>query len=299
MRAFFVAALLIAGFGCAGPSFTMKPVQSDPMVFVGLATYHDHADAAAVRHDHPAIWSDADLRAILRRLLLQERGGLMDETRPPRPVFATDEIARLLPGLRNAFEAARPPDWVVFVLSAPMGSSAAPVVTSGAFFLENRRLHVILSNHRESVSPNAGERETLQAHPFRSLKGVRGQLTFDPPLYVVTSRANWLGGSSGPAASELVLDHLSFRDAANQANPGAPEVAMPASLSAPRGTGSPEAESEVGLLKVEVSKLREELAGLKRQLAEQAGELARLKTQPSTHPSVRPPNQPPRPSPGP
>lgn len=297
MSAFFVAALLIAGFGCAGPTFTMKPVQSDSTVFVGLARYQDHADA--VRHDHPATWSGADLRAILGRLLLQERGGLMDPTRPPRPVFATDEIARLLPGLRHAFEAARPPDWVVFVLSAPMGSSATPVVTSGAFFLEDRRLHVILSNHRESVSPNAGERETLQAHPFRSLKGVRGQLTFDPPLYVVTSRANWLGGSSGPAASELVLDHLSFRDVANQAHPGAPEVAMPASLSAPRSTGSPEAESEVDLLKEEVSTLREELTGLKRQLAEQAGELARLKAQPSAHPPVRAPTLPPRPSPGP
>ena len=299
MRAFIVAALLIAGFGCAGPSFTMKPVQSDPMTFVGLARYQDHAEAAAVRHDHPATWSEAELRAILGRLLLQERGGLMDPTRPPRPVFAADEIARLLPGLRHAFEAARPPDWVVFVLSAPMGSSAAPVGTSGAFFLEDRRLHVILSNHRESISPNAGERETLQAHPFRSLKGVRGQLTFDPPLYVVTSRANWLGGSSGPAASELVLDHLSFRDVTHQAHPGAPEVAMPASLSAPRGTGSPEVESEVGLLKEEVSTLREELAGLKRQLAEQAGELARLKAQPSTPPPVRAPHLPPRPSPGP
>jgi hypothetical protein len=266
MRVLLVGMLLLAGVGCAGPSFTTRPIQNDPLVFIGLASYQDRAEAAAVRHDHPAAWADADLRAILGRLLLQERGGLMDPTRPPKPVFATEEIARLLPGLRQAFETARPSDWVVFVLSDAAGTSTTPVVTSGALALENRRLHVILANHHEPVSPGTEAQEKLRVHPFRPMRGLRGGLAFDPPLYVVNSRANWLGGSSGAAAGELVLDHLSFLGTTHRA--------------APSPQGSPVADSEVGKLREEVSKLREELARVKEQLKEQTEELAKLRAQP-------------------
>lgn len=265
MRLFVVGILLLVGLGCAGPSFTTRPVHSDPLLFVGLSSVQDRADAAAVRHDHPVTWAEADLRAILGRLLLQERGGLMDPTRPPRPVFSADEITRLLPPLRRAFEAARPADWVVFVLSDRAGSPSPVTLTSGALAVADRRLHVILANHRESVTGGAESQKLLQGQPLRPLKSLRGGLTFDPPLYVVDTRANWLGGTSGAAASELVLDHAGFLGVAHQAAAGPSEPAT--------------ADSEIGALRREVSTLREELARLKHQLKEQAEELARLRSQ--------------------
>lgn len=79
-------------------------------------------------------------------------------------------------------------------------------IASGGLFLMDGRLHVILANHRERVSPGPDGAEAIRANPIRSLRATGGSLTFDPPTFVLASQANWLGGSSGPSASELVVD---------------------------------------------------------------------------------------------
>lgn len=262
MRPVVLGLSLIVWVGCAAPTFTTQVIQSDPQLFVGLSSFQDRAEAAAVRHDHPVTWTEAELRAILGRLLLQEQGGLMDSTKPPRAVFSADELLRLLPALQQAFEAARPSDWVVFALSDRAASSTS-TITSGALAVEQRQLHIILANHREAVSIGLDE---LRRNPVRPVRSLRGGLTFDPPLYIVKTQANWLGGTSGAAASELVLDHAAFFGTAQRAASGPAEA--------------PAADSEIGALKKEVSTLREELSHLKQQLKEQAEELGRLRSQP-------------------
>jgi hypothetical protein len=252
--------LLLCSAGCASPGFTTQPVRSDPQIFVGLSSFQDRVEAAAVRHEHPVTWTEGDLRAILGRLLIQERGGLMDSTKPPRPVFTSEELARLIPALRQAFEAARPADWVAFVLSDRAAPTGPSLLTSGALAVEQRRLHMILANHREPVSTSM---EEIRRSPFRPLRALRGGLTFDPPLYIVNTQTNWLGGTSGAAASELVLDYSAFLGTAQQGGPV--------------GTDTPTAASDIDALRQEVSTLREDLAHLKQQLKEQADELARLR----------------------
>lgn len=274
MRAILVGAILLACLGCAEPRLTTKPVRQEPTIIVGLATYDDGGKAAHVRHEHPAEWAAGDLHAVLTRLLLQERGGLMDTPRPPRAVFSQDEVRRLLPGLREAFRIARPSDWVVFALLDSAGATPEWTVTSGALFLEDRRLHVVLANHREPVPSGADGPDAIRADPFRSLRGVKGGLTFDSSPYVVASHPKWLGNFSG---SELVLDHSGFLEIARQAI-ATPTETLAMEKSPPPGL-KPEAthDSETAVLKEEVSRLREELARLKRRLAEQTDELARLK----------------------
>ena len=273
--------VVLACLGCAGPSFTSRMVRSEPSWSVRLDTYLDPSKAAEVHHDHPADWSASELHAILSRLLLQERVGLLDPARPPHEVFSADEIAQLVPGLREAFRSARPSEWIVF--SIARSADAAQEITSGGFFLLDKRLHVVVANYRERVLPGSEGAVAIGADPIRSLRGTGGSLTFDPPRFVFASQANWLGGSSGGSASELILDHKAFLVAAT--SPGAPITL----------SGAQASSSDIVSLREQVQRLEEEIARLKETVAAQGDEIARLKSrqieaQPS--PSTRSPKKP-------
>jgi hypothetical protein len=274
--------VLLAWLGCAGPSFTSRMVSSEPFWSVRLDTYLEPSKAAEVRHDHPADWSGSKLHAILSRLLLQEQVGLFDRKPPPRPVFSPEEIGQLVPALREAFLAARPSEWIVFYVARPAGSVLE--ITSGGLFLEDKQLHVIVANHRERVSPGPGGDDAVRASPIRSLRGAGGSLTFDPPAFVLASRANWLGGSAGPSASEVVLDHTAFLTAA--ISPGGLFRLSPAQGS----------DSDLVSLREQVSRLQAEIARLREKLDAQADELGRLKARQTQGEPPSPASPPKKPS---
>ena len=64
IKGIIAAVLMVGGVGCAGPVFSTQAVEDEPSLLVGLARYHDEAEATAIRHDHPVEWSKADLQAI-------------------------------------------------------------------------------------------------------------------------------------------------------------------------------------------------------------------------------------------
>ena len=272
-RGILTVIVLLCCLGCAGPTLTTRPVHRDATVFVGLARYADATQAAGIHHDHPIGWSDADLQAVLNRLLLEERMGLLAEARPAQAVFEPDEVPRLSAGLREGFRAAQPSEWVVFVLASPAGGAQEAAVTSGAAFVQERRLHVVIANHRASIPSGPGGMDEVRANPLRPLAAVKGTLGFDPARHVVASRASWLGGASGPSADELIVDHAAFLASAQRQVPG----------SAPVVQGKPD-DSEAVALRTQMKQLQEEVALLKEQLAEQTAELARLKSRSSGNP---------------
>jgi hypothetical protein len=266
-RGILPAIAVLFCLGCAGPALTTRPVHRDATVFIGLTRYADATKAAEVRHDHPVDWNDADLQTILSRLELQERMGLLAEARPALAVFEPDEVPRLSAGLNEGFRAAQPAEWVVFALASPAAGAREAAVTSGAVFVHERRLHVIIANHHARIPPGPGGFDEVRANPLRPLAAVKGALGFDPARYVIDSRASWLGGSSGPSASELVVDHAAFLASARRQPP----------VAAPVTQGRPD-DAEAAALRAQMERLQEEVARLKQQLAEQAAELARLKS---------------------
>ena len=250
-------------------------MQQDDRVVVGLAQYADPAQAAGIRHDHPAVWTNAEVEAVLSRLVIQERLGLFQAPPPVKEVFTSEQVAQLSDGVREAFRTARPSEWILFILTDPSGS--APVVTSGAVFLMDRRLHVILANLRFPFSPGTTDLGAVRANPVRPLRGMRGTLSFEPARYVTDVHNTWLGGSSSPSASELVLDHVSLLTAIRKETP-AP------SATAGTGRSAGGADTADAALRARVEQLQEEVALLKKQLSEQAAELARLKSLSSPKP---------------
>lgn len=272
IRGLLIGLVVAGGLGCAGPAFTTRPVQQDAHVVVGLAQYADAAQAVEIRHDHPAVWTEAEVEAVLSRLVIQERLGLFQAPPPVKEVFTSEQASQLSPRLREAFRTARPSEWIVFVLTDPSGS--APAVTSGAVFLMDRRLHVIIANHRVPLSSGTADFDAVRANPVRPLRGMRGTLSFEPARYVMDVHSTWLGGSSAPSASELVLDHVSLLAALRKETPALPAVS---------GSGQPAAGAAAAdaALREQIEQLKNELARVKQQLAEQAAELARLKSRSS------------------
>jgi len=278
---FILCSMFILCLGCAGSALTSRVVQEDPSWFVRLDSYQD-AGRSSGRYDHPAIWTTDDLFLILSRLLLEERVGLMDSVRPPKPVFSAEEITLLLPAIRDAFERATPREWISFALFPPSSSGLA--VTSGGMFLADGRLHVVVANHHTSLARDSEEVSHVRANPFLSAKGSGGVLTFESARFVRGTQANWWGGNN-ISASELILDHRAFL-----AFPKSPTAISPAASSGPVSTsplnsqpGSPTKETTD--THSALSRLQEEVERLKKKVEEQEREILRLKR--ATDPSFR------------
>lgn len=282
MRTFIpIAALLILCLGCAGPSFVSRPVPGEDPWLVRLQAYVEAGKAGGVRHDHPASWREEDLQTVLSRLYLAEQVGALDEKPAAKSVFTPEEVGRLLPAVREAFRLAQPSEWVTFFLAYPMGQGQG--VTSGGLYLEGQRLHVIVANYREAL-PAGEEGREVKANPLLALK-VRGrQLTFDPATYVVSTGSSWISGYGHPAGTEVVLDHGKFLASFK----AAPAAAIQVEATQPARAGERNGED----LQATVKQLQAELDRLKRRLAEQEAELARLKSGPEASKKKPVPKQP-------
>ena len=277
-RSFLLPVFCFLCLGCAQPSLTSRVIQQESSSFVRLDSYHD-AGGSSLHYAHPANWTEEELGAILSRLLLEDRVGLMDKPRPPRAVFSPEDIAFLSPAIRESFRLATPLEWIVFCLLR--FNESGYVVTSGGMFLEKNNLHIVLANHQTSVRNDSEELSRVRVNPFYSIKGSGGSLTFESSRFVAGVQANWSGGNKS-SASELILDHQSFlallkRTAGSSTSPHAigstPPVITPAPVVSPnRGQMSPDAD-----LQQAIRRLQDEVSQLKRKVEEQEAEIARLK----------------------
>jgi hypothetical protein len=274
--------------GCSSPPLVTRPVHTEPTWFVRLDTYQEPEQSRVPQYDHPAEWNETELVTILSRLLVQPEGGLLDRKRPAVAVFSAEEIARLAPILRTAFQQARASEWVSFMFSYPTGTNLE--VTSGAFFIANRRLHVVVANAREIVNQFETDIGLVRSNPMRSISGVHGHLTFDPARFIVETGANWSGGSNN-SASELVLDYREIHTVAppliaptanssnnigtNPASPQGPATGL-AALNA-RAAAENDLIRENRELTTQVRRLEAQVENLSQRLKEQESVLLQLR----------------------
>jgi hypothetical protein len=190
--------------GCSSAQLVTRPIHTEPTLFVQLDTYQESEKSKALQYDHPAEWNEAELATILSRLLVQPEMGLLNRRHPPVPVFTAEEVSRIAPILRTAFQQAQGSEWMSFAFLSPTGTNLE--VTSGAFFIVNRQLPVVIANAREVVNQFATDIGFIRKNPMRSIWGVNGHLTFDPAWFIVETTSNWSGGSNY-SASEFVLNY--------------------------------------------------------------------------------------------
>ena len=254
--------------GCASPVFITRAIEDEPSLLVGLARYHDEAEAEAIRHDHPVEWSNADLQAILKRLVIQEVGGLMDGSRPPQAVFAPEDLTHLIPALQHTFAMARPSDWIVFAVWGGSEHTQGLQVTSGGLFLQDQRLHILLANHRERVSSEEGI-QAIHNNPFHAFRDVNRNLLFYPTSVVTASRNNWIMSGFETPVSELILDYQALLAETRPETPTETEQATASEIPKIDPGTARTNDDALGTLREEISTLKEEISRLKEQIRPQ------------------------------
>jgi hypothetical protein len=277
MNAIMAAVLMLWMVGCASPGFIIQPVEDEPSLFVGLARAPDGSSDTEPRHDHPVEWSHADLQAILKRLVIQEKGGLMDSSGPPRAVFSPEDLTTLIPALQDTFNIARPRDWIVFAVWGASEHTQGLEVTSGGMYLQDQRLHIMLANHRERVSSEEDGIQAIHKNPLRALRDVNGRLMFYPTSYVIASGNNWFIGGFESPVSELILDYQALLATNPSEEPNRTEETTASEPSQAASNRARSTDPELDVLQEEISNLKEELSRLQHQINQQAEERSQIK----------------------
>lgn len=149
----FLAVCILAG--CAAPIQHTRPVHEGPTRAVTLeARYGYGQDGAAFRFAHPFRLTEAQWHRVLNRVQIQRRNWIIQigaRDAGPSPAFRDDERAYLARQLTTAFSEARPDEWVLFYLSRAT-ETGLNEITSGGFYAEGARLHLVLANYRLPVS---------------------------------------------------------------------------------------------------------------------------------------------------
>lgn len=275
VRSFLLLILLCLVSACAAPAIHTRPIQEEAEWFVRLDS-RAPADRTAIRYQHPATWSEQDLFAILSRLFLVQRVGMMDEPKPAREVFSVEDLQQILPSVTTAFQQALAHEWVAFAIIRNNGQEDR-VVTSGGLFQEAHRLHIVIANHRAVLTKSSPELVKLQNNPLYSVGGSGGVLGIEPSRYVVATKANWFGGHRA-SANEMVLDYDGYlahlrlpvrAPVTTQAPyPGQPDDnrASQASATSRRDETSSDPSTTIRRIELEIQQLKGQLADKERQL---------------------------------
>lgn len=154
-----------------GPERSAHPAMEEQERFVRLdARADDPRREGAARFAHPIVLSPAEWARILAGIRIQRRQDSVLFTRalePPTEAFAPDEIVYLSRALSETFAKARPDERVVFAMSKVLPSGLNEI-TTGGWFAEGARLHLLLANYRHSVTRTT-VRERLWNEPLRAI----------------------------------------------------------------------------------------------------------------------------------
>jgi hypothetical protein len=269
MKAIIAAILLVWTVGCANPGFIVQPVEDEPSLLVGLASASESSSEAETRYDHPVEWSNADLQAILKRLLIQEGSGLLDSSRGPQTVFSPEDLIHLIPALQKTFNSARPSDWIVFAVWGSAEHTQGLQVTSGGMYLQDQQLHILLANHRERVSSEEDGIHGIRKNPLHALRDVKRSLLFYPTSYVIESGPNWIMSGFGSPVSEIILDYQALLATNRLETPPETEEATLSEIPKTDRVTAPTTDVELSILQEEISTLKEELSRIKQQMKQQ------------------------------
>ena len=191
--------------------------EADRFVRLQVSTRDRHAESDQL-FSHPFHWSAEQWKPILRSIHVQKRGqGVFFFPSPNGPAlsaFTSAEVDYLSETLTRAFAQAQPSEVVVFGLTSPKTQEITEI-TTGAWFVKDTQLHLILGNYREAFTMS-NIRELLWQDPLHMIAGALYE--FVPgPYQSLTREDNGLGTFLIPEAPQLALTY-------QQLSLGAPPV---------------------------------------------------------------------------
>ncbi len=194
------------------------------------------ADGAG-RFAHPVALSPPDWMRILTGIRIQPRKDSLFFTtalEPPIEAFAQEEIVYLGRALSETFARARPDEWVVFGMSRVLPSGLNEL-TTGGWFAEGARLHLVLANYRHGATRST-VRERLWKEPLRAVAEPFYNVVQGEHQTVVKSTGLLAALASG-SGTEIVIEYRALLGAPPSAvRPASVEKAAPAPVAGPRLT---------------------------------------------------------------
>lgn len=199
----------LVGQSCASVTQTPVSIQEEQDRFIRVeGRYGDVRREANHRFDHPITIIPEDWRRILSSIRVQSHneGFLFISAKgPSEAAFSSEEISYLSPGFSKAFAEAHPDEFVVFGLARPRSPDITEI-TTGGWFVEGQRLHLILANYRQGVTmpqvrkrlwqdpllSNTSPSYDLLPGDYQSVgqgKGVAALLGSNPPELLIDYRA--------------------------------------------------------------------------------------------------------------
>lgn len=144
--------LATAVLGCGGPSRHVG-LTEQPDRYIRSVFPSESVPARTRNFGHPVVRSRADWAQLLGLLQVKSLTGfrLIGAEGDPEPAFRQDELVYLSEGIESLFSQIGPHEWVVFYLSAPHETGATEL-TTGALFLLDNHLHLLLTNYRHLVT---------------------------------------------------------------------------------------------------------------------------------------------------
>ncbi|NWF71453.1 MAG: SHOCT domain-containing protein [Nitrospirae bacterium] len=146
--------------------------EADRFVRLQVSTKDRVADGTQ-SFSHPFHWSAEQWKPILRSIHVRKRNqGILftfGPNGPTLPAFTPTEVDYLSETLTRAFAQAQPSEVVVFGLTSPKTREMTEI-TTGAWYVKDAQLHLILGNYREVVTMSS-VRELLWQDPLHMIAG--------------------------------------------------------------------------------------------------------------------------------
>jgi hypothetical protein len=145
----------------------------EPNRFVRLQAFPSHTfEDTQRRFAHPFNLEPDEWKIILSNVHVQPNirpNYFSSRMGPETPVFTPEDVTYLSQTLHLAFGKAQAEDVIVFALSYP-GPPQSTEVTTGGWYVEGTRLHLLLANYRATVSMS-NIREVLDREPLFEIVG--------------------------------------------------------------------------------------------------------------------------------
>jgi len=256
---------------CAQPSpVVSKSPQEEPPRFVRVEARYGAANPSGLtRFNHPLELSEKEWTRLLESVWVRHDPGFFtfaSQDEAPIPAFTVDDITFLSKWLGKAFTRAHPDEWVVFGLSRARSADITEV-TTGGWFVEGERLHLMLANYRYAVTMSS-VRKRLWDDPLQSM-GDRSY-TFAAGDYQSATLVGGgpLGDLRGTSIPRLAIDYKGLLKPPSAAKPvqksDAPQPAV--SPEQERGSDSAQKLRELKQLRDEGVITEEEYRTKKKQL---------------------------------
>jgi hypothetical protein len=155
--------------------------------------------------EHPVMRSEDEWLKVINLVQVKPKSGFptFSKNMEPEPAFRVSEATYLAAQLATHFQEASPREWVAFYLQEPHGSGVTEV-TTGAFFVDEKKLHVFFAHYRHLVTIPILLTEVYQ-HPLNST----GRIMYDivpNQAWTVVKDSNW--GFVKPLAASTVEAEL-------------------------------------------------------------------------------------------